>query len=160
MASSGSKYQSGRSGAEIAKLIRNEIKAACKADGPLFGCKVSVRYRSATHRVAIDIEITETPASILNHERVLAVAANPYEVCRLPRYTPQGEAMLAAAQQIADAYNRFESDIQTDYNNDAFFCSVTFDYGLAQRHEAAILCPVVLHPACCGCADCEERYAA
>lgn len=154
------KYQAGRTGAEIAKLIRGEIKTACKTDGPLHGCKVSVRYRSATHRMAIDIEITETPASILNHERVLAVAANNIEAWRLPRYTAQGEAMLAAAKRIADAFNRFDSDIQTDYNNDLFFCSVTFNYDLTQRQEAAILCPVASHPACCGCADCEERYAA
>ena len=156
----GSKYISGRKGPEIAKLIRADIKAAAKADGTLKGCNVSVRFRWATHSMAIDVVVKSTPAAILNPERVAALAADPYTFSRLPRYTPAGDAILAACERIANEYNYRDSDPMTDYYNDTFFLDVKFDHDLVSAQERAILRPAPVHPRFCACHECDAVGAA
>ena len=158
MKSAGSKWQAGRKGTEIAALIRSDVRAACKADGPLKGCKVSVRFSWATHSKAIDITIQSAPVQVLSSDYERHYARNPYE--HLPasqRYTAAGKALLAACEAIAAEYNRFDSDSMTDHFNDEFFCHVDFDHGMEDAQRAQILAP---HPACCGCSDCDDALAA
>lgn len=158
-ASSGSKFQAGRKGTEIAALIRGEIRAACKADGPLKGYKVSVRFRWATHSKAIDIEIQDAPANIMTPEWVRANAAGDWRATEgVRRFTPIALAAQETLRTIAAQFNRFDSDSQSDYYNDEFFCSVDFAHDLEDAHTAKILSEG--HPACCGCAACELAYAA
>lgn len=158
MAINGSKWVSGRKGPEIAKLIRTEIRQACKTDGVLKGCKVSVRYEPATHRKSIDIEIQAAPVNVCNAVRVKAEKADPHGFRREERFSTAGAAILAECKRIADQYNRFDSDPSSDYNNDDFFCRVEFDWTLVKAHSDQILNEV--HPACCGCAECEVALAA
>ena len=154
----GSKFQKGRKGTEIAALIRSEIRAAAKADGPLRGCKTSVRFAWATHSMSIAIAIESAPVSIRNPAWVKANASNPHVYQEgVSRESAAAIAMLDECNRIADQYNRHDSDSQSDYFNDEFFCRVSFAHDLEKAHDAAILCE---HPACCGCADCETRYAA
>lgn len=158
MAINGSKWVSGRTGPEIAKLIRTEIRQACKGEGPLKGCKVSVCYEPATHRKSIEIEIQAAPVNVCNAVRVKAEKADPHGFHRESRHSVAGDAILAECKRIAGQYNRFDSDSQTDYNNDDFFCNVDFDWTLVKVHSDQILNEV--HPACCGCAECEVALAA
>lgn len=160
MKSAGSKYQSGRKGTEIGALIRAEIRAACKADGPLKGCKVSVRFSWSTHAKSIDIAIQAAPVTVLGAAYVLHYARTPHVHFDRPaseRITAAGHAIRAACEAIAREYNRSDSDSQTDYFNDEFFCHVDFSSELEEAQRAQILAP---HPACCGCSDCEDALAA
>ena len=154
----GSKFQKGRKGTEIAALIRSEIRAAAKADGPLHGCKVSVRFSWATHSMSISIRVESAPVNVRNAVWVKANAANPYHFQDgVSRESAAGTAIIAECDHIAAQYNRFDSDSQSDYFNDGFFCRAAFTTEIENEHDAAILCE---HPACCGCADCEMKYAA
>lgn len=158
-ANAGTKYVSGRKGTEIAKLIRNEIRDACKVAGPLNGCKVSVRFRWATHSKAIDIEIQGAPFNVMNPTWVLAHAENPHRFQDgVDCYSAELRAAEKAASSIAAQYNRFDSDSQTDYFNDDFFQHVSFAHDMTEAHTAKILCSA--HPACCGCSGCEDALAA
>ena len=65
--------------------------------------------------------------------------------------------LRAACEAIAREYNRSDSDSQTDYFNDEFFCHVDFSSELEDAQRAQILAP---HPACCGCSDCDDALAA
>ena len=160
MKSAGSKYVSGRKGTEIAALIRSDIRAACKADGPLKGCKMSVRFSWSTHAKSIDIVIQAAPVTVLGAAYVLHYARTPNAHFDRPaseRITAAGHAIRAACEAIAREYNRFDTDLQTDYHNDEFFLSVDFSSDLEDAQRAQILAP---HPACCGCSDCEDTLAA
>ena len=157
MASIGSKYQAGRKGTEIAALIRSDVRAACKADGSLKGCKVSVRYSGGSLSQSIYMQVTECPANIMNPEWVRIAARNPRDFQDgRPMFSAAALAIRDALDAIAAQYNRFDSDLQTDYFGDEFYTHTAFASQLEAAHRAQIL---AAHPACCGCSDCEDALA-
>lgn len=158
MASKGSKYQAGRRGTEIAALIRSDVRAACRADGPLKGCKVSVRYSGGSLSQSIYMQVIECPSNIMNPEWVHIAARDPRDFQDgRSMFSAAALAIRAALDAISAEYNRFDSDSQTDYFGDEFYTHTSFASALEAAHRAQILAP---HPACCGCADCEDALAA
>lgn len=95
----GVKYDANRPFAETAKLIRKELAAASKADGPLNGVRCRVRSRCASLCEAIDITV--------------AGAWSP--------------AVQQAVEAVARQYCYDWSDRSADYSDVAFYLSVNFE---------------------------------
>jgi hypothetical protein len=123
----GSKYDKNLSTTEIAARIRADIKAAQKAGALPSLLKVSVRKR---HHNAIDLVVTECPFMVLN--------TAPRGDRRADIYTPRAVELINALDAMADAYNHDGSDIQTDYFDVKFYCSVTFANSVTASEREAI----------------------
>lgn len=100
----GPRYHHHREAAAIAVDLRRDIGAAAKGPGALHG--VSCRVRKTGH-MALDIEVTAVPAGILvlNQARIAAEMANPHEHTGLSWQSPEGAAIEAAVNQLANAYS-------------------------------------------------------
>ncbi|MCX2931391.1 hypothetical protein ORI20_13990 [Mycobacterium sp. CVI_P3] len=150
----GYKYddQEGKSTAEIAALMRRDIKDAV-ADGLLPGApvKYSVRTHTYSGGASIDITVKSWPGAWMDcdgfagHEP--AVAGRGRELCRkhfcakrlemcgetVPgaethqKLTAEAEAARMTLERIHGAYNHDGSDSMTDYFDRNYCGSVTFD---------------------------------
>lgn len=109
----GNKYEETKnlSGAEVAKLIRKDLKAAFP------GIKFSVRTTGSTTHESIDIEVKTLPAGL-----------NLYVPSLLDtvRYSDEAQAFIRSVDAVREAYNFDHSEIETDYFNVRFYGSVSF----------------------------------
>jgi hypothetical protein len=138
----GAKYDKSRPIAETAKLIRKELAAATKANGPLKGVKCRVRSGRATHRWAIDIEIVDVPTGdlmpIVNPARVEFELRDPHGFSGLPWMSTRGKRIEAAVEAVAKQYSYDRSDSMSDYTDVAFHVSVTFASEVQAAHRAEV----------------------
>lgn len=130
----GSKYEPARNVADIAKDVRQDIKAAVKA-GQLPKGKYSVRIERFAGGRAIDITVKSfaEPVSVMNPEWARFQFENNYmrvPPCGLEQHTEAGKAILETLRSILSAYNRTQCDAQTDYFNVSFWAHVNFDDAL------------------------------
>lgn len=138
----GPKYNKSLRGRELAAAIRRDIVAAAKdRTSPLYGCKVSVRYRNSTHHQAIDVDLRDVPAGVvvLSTRRIRqdlgACVGGPLASI----LSVAGQALLDEAKRLANAYNRDQSDTMADYADNHFFLNVDFGEDLVRlqrRHIA------------------------
>lgn len=140
----GAKYDGSLDVAEIAKLVRKEIKAEIKAGRFPKGLKVSVRIRRFAGGCSLDAEITGVPDGfvIRNPERVKLEAENPnehYPTCHYPILTEKAEAIEKKIKSIIAAYNHDGSEIQVDYFDVNFYSSTRWDYDLVNEDKARTL---------------------
>jgi hypothetical protein len=101
---------------EIAKGIREDIKAAIKAH-ELPPIRVSVSMARFAGGTSIDVVIlTSAGILVVNPFRVAFDLAHPYGSSDSPPslITERGEAMRSAVKAIVKAYQRDNSDPQTD----------------------------------------------
>lgn len=137
----GAKHDGARPLRETATLIRKELAAAGKAaTGPLAGCVCRVKIdRSNTSR-SIDVWIDSVPAkgmTVLNPAYIEADEAGQWP---LPsRLSKRGEAMVKAASEIVNAYNR---DITSERPH--FYGDVSFGADLVEATRAEILATLAL----------------
>jgi hypothetical protein len=124
----GSKYAMADklSAAEIAKLVRADIKAAVKS-GELPKAKYSVRKESYAGGRSINVSISciEKPGfRYYNPERLRADVERPHEHCGIPYRSEEAQALIDQVEKLVNAYNFDGSDIMTDYFHVNFYASV------------------------------------
>jgi hypothetical protein len=139
----GSKYQQGLDTAEIAKLIRADIKAAIAA-GELPRATYSVKISRYSGGSSIHVKISGVPFPVLNAERARRDALEPYvyHAYELPLRTAEAEALLTTVELIVASYNYDGSDIQSDYFNVNFHSSVTFDHDEEREERERIVAAI------------------
>lgn len=131
---------------EVCKRIRQDIKDAI-AGGRLPKVKVSVRKRDYR---AVTLMVTEVPDSFrLYDSEYLAWARDnpsddkygngPYYDYGMPhrgqRMTAEYENVLEVLTEIAQAYNRDNSDSMTDYFDVRFYKTIEFCWKLTHRRK-------------------------
>lgn len=125
----GSKYRSDRDIATTARLVRQDIKDAIKA-GELSTIKVGVTIQRYAGGSTLHLSIKEAPMSCFN---TTYWAPGDASAERPQRYTVEGQANLDKLSQIAGAYQRMESDMQTDYCSTNFFINTSYHWGLEEK---------------------------
>lgn len=120
----GAKYVDGRDVAEIAKLLRADIKAARK-DGSLAlpaNAKVSVRIDRYSMGCSIQVNVS----GLTPDQRWANYAAGPYASPAYGGRTDLVQVTYTQLEEMVNAYQRNNSDSQTDYYDVNFSGSVTF----------------------------------
>jgi len=125
----GTKYDSSRDVADIAKLVRKELRGA-------FGTawKFSVKIRRFSMGQAIDVEIKATPCCLWTAKPRPVGAVSD----QLPELSPAGRKAIETVEGILDSYNRQDIDLMTDYFNVDFYSHVQVATELRQRQFAAL----------------------
>lgn len=124
----GSKYNQNLRGAELGKVIRRDIAAAVEKGALPKGLVVSV---TTTHN-SVRIEVVRAPGLWVIDP---AWSRGPRDRSE-GRYTPVGELIVKQLESIANAYNRDNSDVQSDYHDTHFYDHVTFSYELSKQQES------------------------
>lgn len=125
MKSIGTKYEStkGLSRAQIAKLIREDIKSAVKA-GTLPKAKYYVRTREYAGGGSIDISfahVEEAGFQLFNVARIEHDMKNPHDFTTMPIYSDRAREITDALEAISGVYNFNDSDSQSDYFHVRFY---------------------------------------
>jgi hypothetical protein len=151
----GSKYEETRNLniAQIAKLVRADLKADSKAGRLPKGVKYSVRISNYSMGCSLTVTVKAVPEGfeIVNPLRAQLDRDEPHFAYhtltatdpRLPRLTDQAVKLVADLTELVNVYNRKDIDIMTDYYNVAFNESIGFDPDLerADRERALAECP-------------------
>ena len=139
----GAKYQFGRTPAQIAALVRADLKVASKTAGVLKGCKFSVRSSWSGHTPSLTITVTPPAGVVVSIPRIRAEIERPEEHHATHRASEAWRAIEAAVECAANVYGFDKSDLCTDYHHSAFFLDVKADNNMVveQREvfEAALL---------------------
>ncbi len=106
------------------KEIAKKVKAEITEKHPEI--KVSVRTSDYS---AIDVEITAIPKDFQPYKKELL---DPHLPCTTIRNTEAGQQLLDELENILDAYNRKDIEIETDYCNVRFFTHVTYSFQVSQ----------------------------
>ena len=131
----GSKYEATKrmSTPEIAKLIREDIKAAKKRGQLPAALKLSVRSDSFSGGSSIDIVIKALPEGqqLFNPEWMKATDnGKKYNEHNLPRYTKTVRGWIELLKEIHRSYNRDNSDHMTDYFSVNYYGDVSVSWKL------------------------------
>ncbi|UUA75114.1 SNF2-related protein [Cellvibrio sp. QJXJ] len=130
---------------EIAKMIREDIKAAIENGSLPKGLKVGVRKDYKT----IDLTITKIPDGfkVVNPAYALFTStAKSYDSPPrdIPRYTHEYYVLRQSLKNYLDAYNYDNSDRQTDYHNYNYSSDVDIDNELISASQNAALLEATL----------------
>lgn len=129
MGSIGSKYETtkGLRTVQVAALIRADIKAAVAA-GELPAGKYSVRTRGSSLHSAIDVTFHLVgDVDVFSRANILWRDANPHAwigsapVAARELHSCDVVSTTKKLEEIVNAYNRDDSDIQTDYFDRRFY---------------------------------------
>lgn len=121
--------------ADVAKLIRADIKAQVP------GVKASVRISRYAGGQSLRVDVKSVPegVEVANAERVrFDVEHGPYAYTHLPLLSAEGEAILTKLRAIVSAYNRDNSDIQSDYFDVRFYSNCTFESSVREVSRARV----------------------
>lgn len=139
MLTTGSKYQRGMDTAQVAKLVRADIKAAKKAGTLPASLETSVRISRFAGGSSLSITVTAAPVQIHASDYMAHhVRTKGHQHWEGERFTPQARALLAKLEAIGGEYNRTDRDSQADYHNTNFFLHVDF-HGDLEREDREIL---------------------
>ena len=131
----GSKYNPDLTTTQIAKLVREDIKAAVKG-GELPKARYSVRTSYYSMGSSLNVTVKAVPFSVLNEARVLN--ENHLPECSNPKHTPEAQKVLDQIRAILDLYNRKNIDSQQDVYNVKFSGFVQFDSNIENEERAGI----------------------
>lgn len=140
----GSKYKETKhlDVAQIAKLVRGEIKAAVKAGTFPKGLKASVRIERYSGGQSINVRIENFGEGVvaLNPARVKWEMDNPhaYPGGAPERMTVGAKRILAEIESMLQAYNFDDSDIMTDYFHVRFYGHASVDWEYEAEARKAI----------------------
>lgn len=133
----GSTYDKTLSTKEVAKKIREQIKADKKAGNLPKGLKVSVRYKSFSGGTSIDLTVTAVDFQHMNTARVIWENENPNQIADYEadpelreRYSLKGREVLKRLQSLMDGFNYDGSDSMVDYFNVNFYGHANYDWEL------------------------------
>lgn len=140
----GAKYDSNLSRKQIAVLVRGEIKAAIKSGAIPAGTKVSVTiggYKSVDIRIKAFPGPVESPAFVLARRGFNLWPHDPPFISKggTDRYAPAFGAVVDLIEAMLTAYNRDNSDSQTDYFDTNFYSHVTPCSELVKAQTAELL---------------------
>ncbi|TET51335.1 MAG: hypothetical protein E3J64_07045 [Anaerolineales bacterium] len=125
--------------AEIAKLVRADIKAAVKAGDLPKGTKTSVRISRYSMGQSLTATITECPGLIVaNPDRVRFDLDDPHGHTTLPLLSPDATRVVGVVQDITDSYNYDSSDPASDYYNVRFYGGAGFCSEFEERSRDEI----------------------
>lgn len=130
----GTKYEARRDTAEVAKLVRADIKRA-QAEGKLPSLlKVSVRISRFSGGSAVDVCVREAPVQIHSSEFVQhQLRTKGMQHFEGQWYSEAARSLLKTLEAIGEEYRRVDSDLQADYYSTNFYLHVKFDHEL--EHE-------------------------
>lgn len=127
----GSKYNRDLDIAQIAKLVRADIKAAVKEGTLPKGFKASVRISRYSMGQSLNVTVKAAPGvTIMNPLRLAHEESGSREVMTR-------DELLDTVKSIVDAYNYDGSDSQSDYYNVNFYGFVDFAHELEQSERDA-----------------------
>lgn len=130
----GTKYDKAQDVADIAKLVRADIKAAITADELPQGLKCSVTIDRYSMGCSLDVHVTALPWQPLEWaDRWFGGDRERRTV-----HTEAAKGVLETLQAIVDAYNRKDIDSQSDYYNVRFSDHVRMDYQFQRACEEAL----------------------
>jgi hypothetical protein len=132
----GSRYRSGLSTTEIAKLVRLDIKQAIKARTLPKG-RYSVRSAYFANGSSITIRILDLALQVVSPQWAMVEVIDPGRN-REPVYTPAAGEVLKTLEGLLAAYNYDGSDLNTDYFHVNFYTSVDFDWRLVEAQKAGL----------------------
>ncbi len=141
----GAQYDAARDIADIAKLVRKDIKVAVKA-GELPAVKYRVRISRYSMGRSLNVTVKGLPVEqVANMERFRAEARNPdlrhlgVPVGKLK--TEEAYALEAKVEALVNAYNFDKSDLLNDYHSSAFaaFVEVACSYEEARERAEALV---------------------
>ena len=126
--------------ADIAKLVRKEIKAGVKSGSLPAALRTSVRISRYSMGQSLSVTITELGTLGANPARVKWDMDNPhaYPGEAPHRYTAVAVETIEALEAMVKAYNYDDSDSQTDYYNVRFSGSVSIDHDVTNLDKKAI----------------------
>lgn len=124
----GSKYIQGQDVAEIAKVLRSDIKQAVKAGLLPTGLKVGVTISRFSMGCSLSVRVTALPAGFP------VLAGDPE--CPHAK-APETRALLEQLEEMVDAHRRDDSDPSTDYFSVNFFKHVDVDWRLEKAIREA-----------------------
>ncbi len=131
----GSKYDANLDTAEIAKLVRADIKAAVKS-GTLPAGKYSVRIERYSMGSSISVRIGDLdgvlfePEYLVRGEEFLRggpVLMADDRIAYPSRYLPWVNETVSMVEEMLNAYNHDRSDSMSDYYDVKFHARVTLD---------------------------------
>lgn len=134
MLSVGEKYQPGLDVADIAKLVRADIKTAIAAGELPQGMKVSVTIERYSMGRSLNVRVTACPGPIVEWS-TRTEFSHPV---RGVYFTASVVVWLDCLQAIVRAYSRREVDSQTDYYNVNFSDDVAVAWELRHAAEDAL----------------------
>lgn len=126
----GSKYTGYRPAAEVAKLIRAELKAAQKAGELPTEIKFSVTSDYFSGGQSVSVEIRGW-----TDEEVWETYQDAYDMPR-KSIRPAAAGVKRKVERIANAYNRDRSDSQVDYFDVMYYCRVEFESDWRRQYRA------------------------
>lgn len=133
----GDKYEAGLSTPEIAKKLRQDIKAAVKAGELPKGLKVSVRSESFSGGSAIRLRVTAVPDGFTIYNPEWVAAEDKREPHHLPWASPEADKVARVVEGLAAAYNYDGSDTMTDYFDVNFYGGhLVWDHKLEEADKA------------------------
>lgn len=140
----GSKYKAELDVAEIAKLVRADIKTAIAAGELPEGLKCGVRISRYSMGQSIDLSFAvEGPWTLYNPARLAFERDSPHSpLCDAPDearwiYSTETRALTDKLEALLDAYNHDGSDPASDYYDNLFHAHVTpaGKWSLQKREE-------------------------
>ena len=118
--------------ADIAKLIRADIKAAKKRGDLPKSLKTSVRISRYAGGQSLDVTV-KGGIPVHTEAYLRWYRAGDYRTDTPDRYVPSFKALKAALKAIVEAYNFDGSDLMTDYFNVRFYGDVLVDSDVLKR---------------------------
>lgn len=145
----GSKYDSSMDIAQVAKLVRAELKAETKAGRLPKGVKYSVRTSRYSMGCSLTVEVKAVPQGfgVVNPHRAWLDHDDPHFAYhtlavndpRYPRLTAEAAELVASLERLVNQYNRKDIDSMTDYYNVSFSEHVGFAYEVEQADRERVL---------------------
>ncbi|QCO07302.1 hypothetical protein [Azospirillum argentinense] len=142
----GDKFEAGRNFAEVAKLVRADIKAAIAAGHLPKGMVCSVRIDRFSMGQSLHLSVTACPIMVVNPAYVRWQRDNPHACMSeaLPdardRFSPEGRHVIDTLTGIVEAYNRrVTSDQPDDYSNVSFYTNIAFALDLREEQSMTVL---------------------
>lgn len=118
--------------AEIAKLVRKDLKAAHP------DVKASVRISRFSMGQSLDVAITAWSGEVHSRDRIREEILSPYGTHRTAWMSDDAIALQNSIEAIVAAYNYDNSDLVSDYHHVRFYTHVSFACSDRERVEAAV----------------------
>ena len=128
----GSKYVSGRDVAEIAKLVREDIKAFLAARPQYKGTKVAVMIQRSSMSSCLNLRIKALPFSVYTSDELYRLVVQNGSA----KYRSECGLLLDELERLGEAYQKSERHSQSDYYNTNFHLSVGVDSDLTNAEVA------------------------
>lgn len=142
----GDKFDAGRDIADVAKLVRADIKETITAGLLPPGTTCSVRVERYSMGRNLHLAVTACPIMVVNPVYVRWQQANRHaSMLEAPpsardRFSPEGRHVITTLERIVEAYNRrISSDQPDDYSNVSFYTDIVFGLELREEQSASIL---------------------